>query len=80
MSPDDIPANHPTCKDAILMHDETISLQDRSLDEIEAVLAQGADDITYEQWLAVQDFVESIGGLDNALLAVEALRRLEKAA
>lgn len=62
------------------MHDETISLQDRSLDEIEAVLAQGADDITYEQWLAVQDFVESIGGLDNALLAVEALRRLENAA
>lgn len=62
------------------MHDETISLQDRSLEEIESVLAQGADDITYEQWIAVQDFVESIGGLDNAMLAVEALRRLENAA
>ncbi len=62
------------------MDDDSISLQDRSLEEIEAVLAQGADDITFEQWLAVQEFVGSIGGLENALLAVDALRRLEDAA
>jgi hypothetical protein len=62
------------------MDEELLSLQDRSLDEIEAVLAQGADDITFEQWVAVQEFIESIGGLDNALLALDALRRLENAA
>jgi hypothetical protein len=62
------------------MDDESIPLQDRSLDEIEAVLAQGADDITIDEWLAVSDFIESIGGLDNALLAIDALRRLENAA
>jgi hypothetical protein len=62
------------------MDDQSIALQDRSLEEIEAVLAQGADDVTYEQWLAVQDFIESIGGLDNALMAIDALRRLENAA
>lgn len=62
------------------MDELSIALQDRSLAEIEAVLAQGADDITYEQWLAVQDFIESIGGLDNAMMAIDALRRLEDAA
>jgi hypothetical protein len=62
------------------MDDDCISLQDRSLAEIEAVLAQGADDITLDQWLVVQDFLIAIGGLDNALLAVNALRQLEDAA
>lgn len=59
------------------MDDDSIALQDRSWAEIEAVLAQGDDNISFEQWLALTDFIVAIGGLDNALLAIKTLRRLE---
>ena len=49
-------------------------------DEIKAALASGQDDLTDHQILAIKEFVEELGGIDNAIAAVKLLCELEDAA
>lgn len=57
-----------------------VRIQDLSADELEAVLAAVGDDIRANDLLAIQHFVQRIGGLENARLAIETLREIEDAA
>ncbi|MBS0210795.1 MAG: hypothetical protein JSS27_17780 [Planctomycetes bacterium] len=56
--------------------DEIIRIQDLSADEIRAALDEVGDD----KRLAVEIFLERIGGLENARLAIQMLSQLERAA
>ncbi len=49
-------------------------------DELKAILSSDLDHLTAEQFDAIQDFIQQIGGIDNALAAVEMLSEMEKAA
>lgn len=64
------------------MHDEEvyIRLQDRSLQLIESQLTADIDDLAIDELLAVEDFLDHIGGLENAYLAIALLKRLDPAA
>ena len=64
------------------MQDEEayIRLQDRSLELIEAQLLADIDDLTIDELLAVDDFLEHIGGPENAQLALALLKRIDRAA
>ena len=48
-----------------------------SIDDLRAVLAEHGTDLTQEQALALRDFIDEIGDLDEAILALE---QLDKAA
>ena len=63
-------------KDRSMSDSDTIRLQDLSPDEIRLALEEAG----HERRLAVQDFVERIGGLENARLAIHMLSQLEDAA
>ncbi|MBX9787885.1 MAG: hypothetical protein K2Y37_03140 [Pirellulales bacterium] len=60
-------------------HDEypQVRLQDLSTQEIAARLLSLGSDLRPADVLAVEQFVEQIGGLDNACAAIEMLRELE---
>lgn len=64
------------------MHDEEayIRLQDRSLELIEAQLSADLDELTIDELLAVDDFLQQIGGQENARLAIALLKTLETTA
>jgi hypothetical protein len=66
----------------IRMHDEEayIRLQDRSLELIEAQLSADLDELTIDELLAVDDFLQQIGGQENARLAIALLKTLETTA
>ena len=55
---------------------DTIRIQDLTPDEIRLALEEAG----YERRLAVEEFVERIGGLENARLAIQMLSQLEDAA
>lgn len=55
-------------------------LQDQSADIIAAQLASDGSELSLEELIAVEQFLAQIGGLENAVLAVQLLRRLERAA
>ena len=55
---------------------DTIRIQDLTAEEIRLALEEAG----HERRLAVQDFVERIGGLENARLAIQMLSLLENAA
>jgi hypothetical protein len=55
-------------------------IEDLSVDELKAVLVAAVDDLTEEQIQAIENFIDRVGGLDNATLAIEMLSHLEKAA
>ena len=55
-------------------------IDDLTAQEIQTVLAAQVDDLSDEQALALRDFIERIGGIENATAAVEMLSRLEDAA
>jgi hypothetical protein len=57
-----------------------IRLQDLSAKEIAALLARNDKDVTPQQAIALQDFIEDIGGMDNANAAVEMLSQLRRVA
>lgn len=57
-----------------------VRIQDLSADEIEAVLSAVGEDIRANDLLAIQQFVQRIGGMANARLAIETLREIEDAA
>jgi hypothetical protein len=55
---------------------DIIRIQDLSAAEIRAALVEVDDEMRF----AVAVFIEEIGGLENALLAIQMLDRLENAA
>ena len=61
------------------MSDE-IRIQDMNADEIAELLAAEGSDLSEEQASALRDFIDRVGGIENALSAVEMLCDLEKAA
>ena len=58
----------------------TRPIKELPADQIKAVLASGQDDLTDHQILAIKEFVDEIGGIENALMAVKLLCELEDAA
>ena len=58
----------------------SIPIQDMPPDEIAELLAAEDGDLTEGQAGAVQEFIEHIGGIENANNAVEMLRQLEETA
>jgi hypothetical protein len=54
-----------------------LPLDELAADDIEAALDVSASESTLEHWLAVHDFLDRIGGLANAKLAVQVLRSFE---
>jgi len=50
-----------------------------SADELRAALSVDLDELTEEEAFAIRDFVDRIGGIDNAYLAIELLEELEEA-
>ena len=57
-----------------------IRIQDLPAKEIAALLAKNDTDVTRQQAAAIRDFVEDIGGLENARAAVQMLSQLRDAA
>jgi hypothetical protein len=57
-----------------------IRIQDLPAEEIAALLAKSDKDVTPQQAVALQDFIEDIGGLENACAAVDILSRLRATA
>jgi hypothetical protein len=52
-------------------------IQDLSSAEISAAIEATGADLSFEQLIEVEDFVERIGGLANARLAVRMLERMD---
>ena len=57
-----------------------LRIQDLPAEEIAAALAQDGNDVSPQQAIALQEFIEDIGGMDNACAAVEMLSDLRDAA
>ena len=60
--------------------DDEIAIQDLAAYEIRELLLEEGSEVDEEQAAALKQFIEDIGGLENALAAVAMLDRLEKAA
>ncbi len=60
--------------------DDEIAIQDLAACEIRELLLEEGSAVDEEQASALKQFIEDIGGLENALAAVAMLDRLEKAA
>lgn len=60
--------------------DDEIDIQDLAADEIRELLLMEGSEVDEEQAAAIKQFIEDIGGLENALAAVDMLDELEKAA
>ena len=58
----------------------TIRIQDLPAEEIAALLAKSDKDVTPRQAAAIQEFITEIGGVQNALAAVEMLGQLRDVA
>ena len=57
----------------------TIRIQDLPAKEIAAMLAQRDTDVTARQAVAIREFIADVGGIQNALAAVEILGQLRDA-
>ena len=57
-----------------------VRIQDLPAEEIAALLARSDTDVTSQQAAAIRDFVEDIGGLENARAAVQMLSQLRNVA
>ena len=60
--------------------DDEIDIQDLAAEEIRELLLEEGSEVDEEQAAAIKQFIEDIGGLENALAAVAMLDQLEKAA
>jgi len=60
--------------------DDEIDIQDLAADEIRELLLEEGSEVDEHQAAAIKQFVQDIGGLENALAAVAMLDELEKAA
>ena len=58
----------------------TRPIKELPADQIRAALASDQDDVTDEDVLAIKEFIEEIGGIENAIAAVKLLCELENAA
>ena len=58
----------------------TRPIKELSADQIKAALTCGQDGLTEDDILAVKEFVEGLGGIENAIAAVKLLCELEDAA
>jgi len=72
------PETHPLAQE-IRMDDE-IEIQDLEAYEIRELLLDQGSEVNEEQAAAIKQFIEDIGGLENALAAVDMLDSLQKAA
>ena len=63
----------------ILMDDE-IHIQDLATDEIRELLLEEGSELDEQQAAALKEFVQEIGGMENALAAFAMLDQLEEAA
>lgn len=59
---------------------DPLRVQDLSAKALAAALNSADSDTTPEQLLAIEQFVDRIGGIANARLAIEMLSQLERAA
>ncbi len=60
--------------------DDEIDIQDLAAEEIRELLLEEGSELDEQQAAALKQFIEDIGGLENALAAVAMLDVLEKAA
>jgi len=60
--------------------DDEIDIQDLEAYEIRELLLDQGSEVDEEQAAAIKQFIEDIGGLENALAAVDMLDGLERAA
>jgi hypothetical protein len=60
--------------------DDEIDIQDLAAYEIRELLLDQGSEVDEEQAAAIKQFIEDIGGLENAFAAVDMLDSLEKAA
>jgi hypothetical protein len=60
--------------------DDEIDIRDLDAYEIRELLLDQGNEVDEEQAAAIKQFIEDIGGLENALAAVAMLDSLEKAA
>jgi len=75
-----LPQESPTgsANESIHMHPAD-SIAHLSADQIASMFAADLGEITPEQFEAIVDFVDRIGGQENAMLAVDLLRQIEPA-
>jgi len=59
---------------------DRIRIQDLETDEIRELLLEDGNGLDEQQAAALKQFVEDIGGMENALAALAMLDELEKAA
>ena len=60
--------------------DDEIEIQDLEAYEIRELLLDQGSEVGEEQAAAIKQFIEDIGGLENALAAIDMLDSLQKAA
>ncbi len=60
--------------------DDEIEIQDLAANEIRELLLEEGSELDAQQAEALKQFIQDIGGLENALAAVAMLDGLEKAA
>jgi len=66
------------CKEKTML--DRIRIQDLETDEIRELLLEDGNGLDEQQAAALKQFVEDIGGMENALAALAMLDELEKAA
>jgi hypothetical protein len=59
---------------------EPYRVEDLASDEIRELLAADGNDLTDQEAVALRDFIYRIGGIENAVLAIDLLDELERAA
>jgi hypothetical protein len=60
--------------------DDEIDIQDLAADEIRELLLVDGSELSDQQAAALKQFIQDIGGLENALAAIALLDEIEKAA
>ncbi len=60
--------------------DDEIRIQDLAADEIRELLLEEGRELDEQQAAALKQFIEDIGGMENALAAIALLEGLDRAA
>lgn len=60
--------------------DDEIEIQDLAADEIRELLLMDGSELSEQQAAALKQFIQDIGGMENALAAIAMLGELEEAA
>jgi len=59
---------------------DPLRIEDLAPEEIHDVLLADGNDLSEEETLALTEFIDRIGGIENAMAAVELLTEVEEAA